>query len=123
MRFTSPVHWAEGLFLQPQHLQRFQQNVAHDSYALFALQQPYPYGVIELELNEDALLEQRVEIRRLKAVLRDGTLLDMPHNASVPPLTVTTDLTSKLNAPTIEICLCVPLLSTQHSNVFTKDNI
>ena len=121
MHFTSPVHWAEGLFLQPQHLQRFQQNVAHDSYALFALQQPYPYGVIELELNEDALLEQRVEVRKLKAVLSDGTLLDVPHNASVPPLTVTTDLTSKLNAPTIEICLCVPLLSTQHSNVCTKE--
>lgn len=121
MHFISPVHWAEGLFLQPQHLQRFQQNVAHDSYALFALQQPYPYGVIELELNEDALLEQRVEVRKLKAVLSDGTLLDVPHNASVPPLTVTTDLTSKLNAPTIEICLCVPLLSTQHSNVCTKE--
>ena len=51
MRFTQPVHWAEGLFLQPQHLQRLQQNAAQDSFALFSLHQPYPYGVIELELS------------------------------------------------------------------------
>ena len=121
MRFTQPVHWAEGLFLQPQHLQRLQQNAAQDSFALFSLHQPYPYGVIELELNEDALNEQRVVITKLKAVLRDGTLLDVPHNASIAPLQLSAeDSRNESNAggdSVIEICLCVPLLSNQQSNI------
>lgn len=123
MHFTPSVHWAEGLFLQPQHLQRFQHNVAHDNYALFALQQPYPYGVIELELNEDALLEQRVEVRKLKAVLSDGTLLDVPHNASIAPLQLTSEFARTLTSETIEICLCVPLWSNQHSNICEGSNL
>ena len=102
MHFTPPVHWAEGLFLQPQHLQRFQQNVAHDNYTLFALHQPYPYGVIELELNEDALSEQRVEVTKLKAVLSDGTLLDVPHNATIAPLQLTSELARTLQSALIE---------------------
>lgn len=123
MHFTPPVHWAEGLFLQPQHLQRFQQNVAHDNYTLFALHQPYPYGVIELELNEDALSEQRVEVTKLKAVLSDGTLLDVPHNATIAPLQLTSELARTLQSETIEICLCVPLWSNQHSNICADSNL
>ena len=120
MHFTSPVHWAEGLFLQPQHLQRFQRNVAQDSYALFALHQPYPYGVIELELNEEALSEQRVVVTKLKAVLPDGTLLDVPHNAALAPLQLSSEKmrAAPLEAErAVEICLCVPMLSAQHSNI------
>ena len=121
MRFTQPVHWAEGLFLQPQHLQRLQQNAAQDSFALFSLHQPYPYGVIELELNEDALNEQRVVITKLKAVLRDGTLLDVPHNASIAPLQLSAEASRNASNAggdsVLEICLCVPLLSNQQSNI------
>ena len=45
------IHWHEGLFLQPHHLQRFQKNL-HDLVAMGrSIQMPYPYGVIEMKLS------------------------------------------------------------------------
>ena len=54
------IHWHEGLFLQPHHLQRFQKNVfdlvAHER----ALNWSYPYGVIDARLSQDDLENQRI---------------------------------------------------------------
>ena len=127
MSFSRPLHWAEGLFLQPQHFQRFQQNLAQDLWEQSSLYQSYPYGVIDLEVDNAALATQRVVLTKLRAIMPDGTLLDMPHNATVAPLLLTPPTAQP--APqaqargatsfneSIEICLCVPQLSDQQSNI------
>lgn len=80
---TNPVAWMEGMFLRPQHLQQ------HDRFAderlryhLQALN-PFHWGVRELEFDEEALGERRIVVSRLEAVLRDGTLVRVPGNATI----------------------------------------
>ena len=70
-----PVHWHERLFLRPQHFE------AADRYWTELLQtteqwnHPYPYGLYDLEYSEDALKNHRFEIQRLRARMRDGTIV------------------------------------------------
>lgn len=72
-----PVHWYEGLFLRPHHLQ------AADRYWT-ELQQTnsrwncaYDYGIYAFEFSKEALANHQVDVQVLKARLRDGTLVDL----------------------------------------------
>lgn len=72
-----PVHWAEGMFLRPQHFQ------AADRYwhELMATAQqwdnPYNYGLRAMELSQEALANYQVQVSRCQARMRDGTLVDI----------------------------------------------
>ncbi|MCU0871326.1 MAG: type VI secretion system baseplate subunit TssK [Pirellulaceae bacterium] len=71
------VHWYEGLFLLPQHLQsleRYRNELAHTSAQW---DHPYNYGLRALELSREALANNQFEVRTLKARLRDGTVIDL----------------------------------------------
>ena len=46
------VHWQEGLFLQPHHLQIMQRRLQADIRAARALLTPYCYGVVECRLSQ-----------------------------------------------------------------------
>ena len=41
------IHWQEGLFLQPHHLQRMQKSLRDEISGERRLGWPYPYGVVE----------------------------------------------------------------------------
>ena len=45
------VHWHEGLFLQPHHLQMMQRQVIDQFGAERGLAMPYPWGLIEYRLS------------------------------------------------------------------------
>lgn len=73
-----PVHWHEGMFLGPQHLQAAQryEAVQRRKYARAATH--YCWGLQSIELDPIALAASDLVIRSLKAFLRDGTLVDLP---------------------------------------------
>jgi type VI secretion system protein ImpJ len=72
-----PVHWYEGLFLRPHHLQ------AADRYWTELIQTnsrwncAYDYGVYAFEFSKEALANHQLDVQVLKARLRDGTLVDL----------------------------------------------
>jgi type VI secretion system protein ImpJ len=74
---NSPVHWYEGLFLRPHHLQ------AADRYwtELINLNSrwncAYDYGVYQFEFSKEALANHQIELHALKARMRDGTVVDL----------------------------------------------
>jgi type VI secretion system protein ImpJ len=94
MSWTSKIIWSEGMFLRPQH---FQQN---DRYFEALIEdrggplRPYPWGVVELTVNQEALSLGKVEIASCKAVLPDGATVNIPH-ADAPPLPIEPDLNLK----------------------------
>ena len=55
MRFDEQVHWSEGLFLQPHHLQRMQRLLEDLSRKQRQLVLPFAYGWCDLEIDLDAL--------------------------------------------------------------------
>lgn len=79
----NPVAWMEGMFLRPQHLQQSDLSAeARLRYHLHALN-PFHWGVREIAFDEEALAENRIVVTRLEAVLRDGTLVQVPGNARI----------------------------------------
>ncbi len=72
-----PVHWYEGLFLRPHHLQaadRYWTELLHTSSRWNCA---YDYGLYALGLSKEALANHQIEITELKARMRDGTLIDL----------------------------------------------
>ncbi len=82
------IHWHEGLFLQPHHLQRMQKNIFDLVAENRRLQQPYPYGIIESKLSRDELENLRIRFTRLRAVMPSGLEVDFPRNAELPSIDI-----------------------------------
>lgn len=81
MNVKQPLSWYQGLFLQPQH---FQYASLHQEQLViqYLLEMcPHPWGVAQLQLNEQALSGEVVEVRYIKAIFDDGTLVEFPDNA------------------------------------------
>ncbi|MEL7473936.1 MAG: type VI secretion system baseplate subunit TssK [Planctomycetota bacterium] len=86
MSHFGEVHWHEGVFLQPHHLQTMQRGllarIAGERRAGFG----YPYGVVETRLTPESLENLVVRFDGLKAVMPSGALVDYPEGAELPPL-------------------------------------
>ncbi|MDO5532761.1 type VI secretion system baseplate subunit TssK [Sutterella sp.] len=88
MRFNEQLHWSDGLFLQPQHLQRLQRQTAEAIRAERSIAFPFPSGFLDLEIDEEALAARRVVVKRMSVVMPGGEELSMPGNTVLAPLTI-----------------------------------
>ena len=69
------LHWGEGLFLRPQHFQtadRFWQELIGASSSFDTA---FNWGVYRAEINEDALDNQIIDLIRIQARSKQGTLI------------------------------------------------
>lgn len=68
------LNWAEGLFLRPHHFQAadryWHELLGHSS----EFDRGYNYGIFQVELNEDALENQILEVIRVRARTKGGTV-------------------------------------------------
>lgn len=78
---TRPVHWNEGMLVLPHHFQAAEQHHREWVSTLTDWLAPYAYGIAEIDLQEEALANFEVRISRLRARLKDGTLVCVPENA------------------------------------------
>jgi type VI secretion system ImpJ/VasE family protein len=88
MAVTGHVHWHEGLFLQPHHLQWMQRQFLEQTWAERRLGFPYPYGVVEALPSADALANMVVQFDRLHVVMPSGLEVVVPDSADLPPLDI-----------------------------------
>ena len=80
MNVKQPLSWYQGLFLQPQH---FQYSSLHQEQLVIQYMRevcPYPWGVAQMQLDDQALAGEVVELRYIKAIFEDGTLVEFPDN-------------------------------------------
>jgi len=82
------IHWHEGLFLQPHHLQKLQRNLIDRFGAERRLAWSYPYGVIDAELSRDDLENFRIRFTRLSVIMPNGIFLRFPENAELSTLDI-----------------------------------
>ena len=82
------IHWEEGLFLQPHHLQRMQKNLFDLVGRERGLTWSYPYGVVEAQLSADDLRAFRIQFNRLRAVMPSGLEVNFPENAELPTIDI-----------------------------------
>lgn len=114
MRFEEQVHWSEGLFIQPQHLQQMQASLTSLARVQRKLFVPFDYGFYDLELDPEALITRRVVIKRFSAVMPDGTEISMPGNCNVETLELTMENSGQTE---VNVYLTVPIRSTVGSNL------
>jgi type VI secretion system protein ImpJ len=82
------IHWHEGLFLLPHHLQRLQRSW-HDSLATERrLKWAYPYGLIEARLSTDDLENMRLRFESLHAIMPSGQEVHYPRDAELPVIDI-----------------------------------
>jgi predicted component of type VI protein secretion system len=82
------IHWHEGLFLQPHHLQALQRQLLSLVGSERRLRSPYPYGLVEARLSPDALENMLVQFDRLRAIMPSGLEVNIPENADLPALDI-----------------------------------
>ena len=119
MRFEKQVHWSEGLFLQPHHLQKMQHDLTNIARQQRNMLSPFPYGFIDLEIDNEALTSRRIVIKHFSAIMPDGQELSMPGNCNVAPLELTFDSSASTE---LIIYLALPLHSELAPNLVTEQN-
>lgn len=113
------IHWHEGLFLQPHHLQILQRSTAESLRADRRLAWPYSYGVVEAELLYDELEDMRVRFKKLRAIMPSGVEVNYPESADLPSLDIKS--TFARGAKFFDVFLGVPLWTPERANTFRPD--
>jgi len=72
---NQPVHWAEGLFLRPHHLQATDRYWHELLSTSSQFDHPYNYGLSKVKVNQNALDNQVFELTSCHARFREGTIL------------------------------------------------
>lgn len=119
MRFEEDIHWAEGLFLQPHHLQRMQRSEKLRRQCERQFYLPYTWGLVDFEYDPDALANHRIVIKRLCAIMPSGEEVSMPGNCVIPPLELAPHL--KNADGEIIVCLALPRWSEHDANLAEED--
>ncbi len=85
---STQIHWHEGLFLQPHHLQTLQHSVFTGIWGERRLSMPFSYGVIEARLSRDDLADQRIRFEKLHVAMPSGAIFRFPQDAVLPTLDI-----------------------------------
>ncbi len=109
-----PVHWHEGLFLQPHHLQTMQHFVLDRINSERRLAYTFPYGVIDMKISADALENMLVRFDRLRAVMPSGIEVNFPENADLPSLDIKAAF--EASSQPFTVSLAIPLWYDSRAN-------
>ena len=109
-----PVHWHEGLFLQPHHLQSMQHFLMERYGAERKLARIFSHGVIDLKMSADALENMLVRFDHLHVVMPSGLNVQFPENADLPSLDIKQAFEASSNSFTVS--LAVPLWYSGRAN-------
>ncbi|ELQ6018936.1 type VI secretion system baseplate subunit TssK [Cronobacter sakazakii] len=112
MKIYRPL-WEDGAFLAPQ---QFQQQARWDAWVADTVARmtlANPWGVLCAEFDEGALTLARLNATRLVVRFADGTLIDTDLADNLPPVC---DL-SGLEQESVDVLLCLPLLSANGGNL------
>jgi len=112
------VHWHEGLFLQPHHLQLMQHQLMQQAGAERRLALPYPYGLIDYRLSSDALENMLIQFDRLRVVMPSGLVVDVPESAELPALDIK-EVYESSSSP-FTVLLGVPLWYASRANTIER---
>jgi type VI secretion system protein ImpJ len=81
------VIWSEGLFIRPQHFQQQDRYLENLLEARCNGIRPYLWGIQSLSIDQDKLSLGKFALLECRAVLPDGTVVNIPEEAQ-PPLPI-----------------------------------
>ena len=84
MSWNAKVHWTEGLFLRPHHLQQADRYLENTIESRARHVTPYPWGFAALEIDRDLAQQSKFALRRAAGIMPDGGLFDFPAQSPAP---------------------------------------
>ena len=108
------IHWNEGLFLQPQHLQILQREVISALSIERNLQHSYPYGVLDLKISEDSLSNKKIQFERLSLIMPSGAYVELGENLSLDPIDIRERFSKKNES--FHVYLGIPIYNRKRAN-------
>lgn len=108
------IHWNEGLFLQPQHLQVFQRQVLSALSVERNIQQAFAYGVLDLRICDDSLANKRILFERLSAIMPSGTYVQLEENLTLDPIDIRERFSKKNES--FNVYLGIPTFNPERAN-------
>lgn len=119
MSLYNRVSWKDGMFLLPQHFQQAERSQEATLQLRLHGAFPLSWGVISLELNDAAIVQGRVELLRMQAIMPDGLALDIPEMDGAPPSRV---FQLPASAQTMDIFVGVPARRPRAAVVTSESN-
>ena len=80
------IVWNEGMLLTPHHFQQWDNYYEDLLDSRIRSIKPYEYGILDLQINREAVANGNFQIINCRAVLPDGLLVNMPDTESVPDM-------------------------------------
>ncbi|NOY76018.1 MAG: type VI secretion system baseplate subunit TssK [Kiritimatiellaeota bacterium] len=108
------IHWHEGLFLQPHHLQQAQLSITTQIVERLKNVCQYPYGLIAADLNIDALESFIIQFNSICAVMPSGRTVLFPGNSELPAKNIKTAYEKRHERMTLYLAL--PIYSSAEGN-------
>ena len=86
MSFWTEVHWSEGMFLRPHHLQAGQRWMENQVRAGMDAVCPFGWGFVDLKVAPEPLENFTLRLDACTVRMKDGTWVRIPENTEVEPL-------------------------------------
>jgi len=108
------VHWHEGLFLRPHHLQAWDRHWHETTTASERWRSPYHYGLARIAINADALAAGFFQLDSVRAKMPEGTLIELSPGDS----TERVDLRAGFNRIDGEAATTIPMQGSATLDVY-----
>ncbi len=106
-----PVHWHEGMFLRPHHLQAADRRASSMLAASEDWYHPFNWGFRTIEVDRDALRERSFKLHACEARFADGTKVSIPADGTPKPLALNDPRLERGEA--VKVLVAVPRLREQ----------
>ena len=80
------IVWNEGMLLTPHHFQQWDNYHEDLLNSRIRSIQPFEYGVLDLQINQEAIANGNFQITNFRGVLPDGLMLNVPDAEGVPDM-------------------------------------
>jgi type VI secretion system protein ImpJ len=120
MTFWTEIHWYEGMFLRPHHLQVAQRRLETLVRASLDCAAPFTWGFVELETAKEPLENCTLRVDRCVLRMKDGTWVHVPENAEIAPLNFEAALGAGGGA--VDILFGLPYLQEVRANAVPLEN-
>src|SRR5262245_27901554 len=108
------VHWYEGMFLRPHHLQKADRYTRESLRTSEDWYHPFNWGIRSVDFDIDAIANDSLPRRSCEARFKDGTKLSIPSDSAIDPVELRGALASQ---GAVTVYLAVPSLQAGRANV------
>ncbi|UCE59374.1 MAG: type VI secretion system baseplate subunit TssK [Phycisphaerales bacterium] len=120
MSFWTEIHWSEGMFLRPHHLQASQRWMETVVRTGFDAVRPFGWGFVDLSIASEPLENFTLRLDGCNLRLKDGTWVRVPENTQLAPLNFENALSNA--GGTLRIFLGVPEMQAVRANAVSLEN-